>query len=55
MILLQGDEPLLDPKYIDEVATNIISMPKRLAWNITGPIDQDTIRPAFFCEVCRSK
>ena len=41
VILLQGDEPLLDPKYIDEVATNIISMPKRLAWNITGPIDQD--------------
>ena len=41
VILLQGDEPLLDPSYIDHVATNITSMPERLAWNITGPIEQD--------------
>ena len=41
VILLQGDEPLLDPSYIDRIAANIMAMPDRLAWNITGPIEHE--------------
>lgn len=39
IILLQGDEPLLMPNYIDEVVNAITKEPEGDAWNATGPIE----------------
>ena len=39
IILLQGDEPLLLPSYIDLVVDAITKRPKGDAWNGTGPIE----------------
>ncbi|MZH03428.1 MAG: NTP transferase domain-containing protein, partial [Nitrospinae bacterium] len=41
VILLQGDEPLLLPRHLDEFAEAIISNPESDAWNATGPIDSE--------------
>lgn len=44
LILLQGDEPLLLPDYVDEIASAIKENPNGDAWNGTGPIEtQDEI------------
>lgn len=40
VILLQGDEPLLNPKYIDDMASAIRANPNHDAWNATGPIEK---------------
>ena len=40
VILLQGDEPLLNPKYIDDIADAIRTNPNCDAWNATGPIEK---------------
>ncbi|MEC7475691.1 MAG: NTP transferase domain-containing protein [Pseudomonadota bacterium] len=39
IILLQGDEPLLLPSYVDSVADAITHDPEGDAWNGTGPIN----------------
>lgn len=39
IILLQGDEPLLLPSFIDSMADAIIENPEGDAWNGTGPIN----------------
>jgi 3-deoxy-manno-octulosonate cytidylyltransferase (CMP-KDO synthetase) len=39
-MLLQGDEPLLLPSFVDTIAEAIISAPKGDAWNGVGPIQQ---------------
>lgn len=39
IILLQGDEPLLLPTFVDMIADAIAANPKGDAWNGTGPID----------------
>ena len=39
IILLQGDEPLVLPSYVDSVADAIKHDPEGDAWNGTGPID----------------
>ena len=39
VILLQGDEPLLLPRHIDNVAKKISKSPFIDAWNATGPIE----------------
>ena len=39
IILLQGDEPLLLPNYIDDVVNAITKEPEGDAWNATGPIE----------------
>ncbi len=39
VMLLQGDEPLLLPRHLDEFARAITGNPAREAWNATGPID----------------
>jgi 3-deoxy-manno-octulosonate cytidylyltransferase (CMP-KDO synthetase) len=41
VILLQGDEPLLLPRHLDEFAREIAAEPDGDAWNATGPIDHD--------------
>ena len=38
VILLQGDEPLIKPSDIDDIARAIEKTPKGNAWNGTGPI-----------------
>lgn len=38
IILLQGDEPLLLPSYVDSVVDAIAKKPENDAWNGTGPI-----------------
>lgn len=38
VILLQGDEPLLLPNYIDLIYKKIFNEPKVNAWNLTAPI-----------------
>tara|TARA_X000000950_G_C13820476_1_gene621697 strand:+ start:419 stop:1195 length:777 start_codon:yes stop_codon:yes gene_type:complete len=38
VILLNGDEPLLLPKYLDKLYENIIKQPLVKAWNLTAPI-----------------
>lgn len=40
VLLLQGDEPLLLPRHLDEVAQAIADNPAGDAWNATGPIEQ---------------
>ena len=49
VILLQGDEPLLLPRHIDELAHTIRSNPSGDAWNATGPIEnqQELSRHSF--------
>ena len=39
VMLLQGDEPLLLPRHLDEFARAITGNPVGDAWNATGPID----------------
>ena len=39
VILLQGDEPLLLPRHLDEMSEAIKNNPNSNAWNATGPID----------------
>ena len=39
IILLQGDEPLLLPSYVDSVIDAIAKEPTGDAWNGTGPIE----------------
>lgn len=39
VLLLQGDEPLLLPRHIDEIVQAIKDNPKLDAWNATGPIE----------------
>lgn len=39
VMLLQGDEPLLLPRHIDEFAMNVSKKPFGDAWNATGPIE----------------
>jgi 3-deoxy-manno-octulosonate cytidylyltransferase (CMP-KDO synthetase) len=41
VILLQGDEPLLLPRHLDEFAEAIESNPAGDAWNATGPIESE--------------
>lgn len=38
VILLQGDEPLLLPNYVDLIYKKILNQPKVKAWNLTAPI-----------------
>lgn len=38
VIVLQGDEPLVLPGYVDKVASAIKAFPERRAWNATAPI-----------------
>ena len=40
VLLLQGDEPLLLPSHLDEMAHAIKKTPQGLAWNATGPIEK---------------
>ena len=39
VILLQGDEPLLLPSYIDLIYNKILNEPNVYAWNLTAPIN----------------
>ncbi len=39
VMLLQGDEPLILPRHLDELAQAIKSDPSGDAWNATGPIE----------------
>jgi 3-deoxy-manno-octulosonate cytidylyltransferase (CMP-KDO synthetase) len=39
VILLQGDEPLLLPRHLDQMSEAIKNNPNGNAWNATGPID----------------
>lgn len=41
VILLQGDEPLLLPKYINKIYDSIIKYPDIDAWNLTAPIKSE--------------
>ncbi len=41
VILLQGDEPLLIPSYIDSFLNSIQAYPDRDSWNATGPIETE--------------
>lgn len=41
VILLQGDEPLLLPRHVDELAKSIQASGKNDAWNATGPIENE--------------
>ena len=49
IILLQGDEPLLLPSFIDSMADAIIENPEGDAWNGTAPLDshQECDRHSF--------
>lgn len=49
VILLQGDEPLLMPSYIDAMADAITANPNGDAWNGTGPLEspEDADRHSF--------
>lgn len=38
VILLNGDEPLLLPYYLDKLYYNIVEQPEVKAWNLTAPI-----------------
>ena len=41
VILLQGDEPLLLPEYVDLMCENILDQPHLDAWNGTGPLQTE--------------
>ncbi len=49
VILLQGDEPLMLPRHLDEFARAIAMAPGGDAWNATGPIGlaEEMDRPSF--------
>lgn len=49
VILLQGDEPLLKPDHVDEVASAILANPNGDAWNATAILDhsEDMNRHSF--------
>ena len=49
IILLQGDEPLLLPQFIDQMVEAISNYPTGHAWNGTGPIEkkEDLDRHSF--------
>lgn len=49
VILLQGDEPLMKPSYVDDMAAAIAANPNGDAWNGTGPLEtpEDTDRHSF--------
>lgn len=56
IILLQGDEPLLLPSYIDSMVDAIVKTPTGDAWNGTGPIEtiEEVDRHSFVkCAVAR--
>lgn len=40
VVLLQGDEPLLLPRHVDQLVASMEGAPKVDAWNATGPIEQ---------------
>ncbi len=42
VILLQGDEPLLLPRHIDDFSEGIKKNPDGDAWNATGPINDES-------------
>lgn len=39
VILLQGDEPLLLPRHVDQFVDQIVASPECESWNATGPIE----------------
>ena len=39
VVIIQGDEPLLLPQYLDLILDSIINKPKIDAWNVTGPLN----------------
>lgn len=39
VLLLQGDEPLLLPRHVDDIVQAIKNNPRLDAWNATGPIE----------------
>lgn len=41
VILLQGDEPLLLPDYVDNLCSYIMKNPEVPSWNLTAPISQN--------------
>ena len=41
VILVQGDEPLLLPRYLDLMIDTIRKDDKSVAWNATGPLEKD--------------
>ena len=41
VMLLQGDEPLLLPRHLDEIVQAIKAHPECEAWNATGPIEHE--------------
>jgi len=41
VILLQGDEPLLLPRHVDDLVRAVQINPNGDAWNATGPIESD--------------
>ncbi|MGU9962175.1 MAG: cytidylyltransferase domain-containing protein [Candidatus Puniceispirillales bacterium WSBS_2018_MAG_OTU23] len=49
VLLLQGDEPLMMPSYIDAMADAIVANPSNVMWNGTGPIKtfEDIDRHSF--------
>ena len=40
VLILQGDEPLLLPQYLDLIASHLVAEPDIDAWNVTGPINK---------------
>lgn len=42
VVLLQGDEPLLLPRHIETLVAAMRADPGALAWNATGPIEDDS-------------
>lgn len=40
VVLLQGDEPLLLPRHVDQLVASMEAAPNVDAWNATGPIEQ---------------
>lgn len=42
VILIQGDEPLLLPRHIDIFSNEILNNPDFDAWNVTGPIEDES-------------
>ncbi|MBN1636147.1 MAG: NTP transferase domain-containing protein [Deltaproteobacteria bacterium] len=41
VMLLQGDEPLLLPRHLDQLAKLIVCEPQGDAWNATGPVEEE--------------
>jgi len=58
VMLLQGDEPLLLPRHLEDLAIAVIAAPSVNAWNITGSINhyEELDRHSFVkCAVSPSK